>query len=134
MANPLTPRAAGLDALCAWLSYLADERRASPRTIEAYGDAVRRYLVFLQAHRGEMVSLSDLGDITPAELRAYLADRRRGEKGLSPRSLAQVISAVRSFHRFLDRRLGVANATVALVRGPRTRPMAALATPRRRSR
>ena len=63
MANPLTPRAAGLDALCAWLSYLADERRASPRTIEAYGDAVRRYLLFLQTHRGEAVSLSDLGEV-----------------------------------------------------------------------
>jgi integrase/recombinase XerC len=109
----------GLDALTAWLSYLADERRASPRTIEAYGDAVRRYILFLQSHRGEAVSLTDLGEITPAELRAYLADRRKGERGLAPRSLAQVISAIRSFHRFLDRRLGVANAAVGLVRGPR---------------
>lgn len=113
-----------LDALSSWLAYLAEERRASPRTIEAYGDAVRRYIVFLQLHRGEAVATSNLADITPAELRAYLADRRKGEKRLGPRSLAQVISAVRSFHRFLDRRLGIANAAVGLVRGPRV-PMGA---------
>ena len=119
MADPVGAPKGALDALSAWLAYLAQERRASPRTIEAYGDAVRRYILFLQAHRGETLATTDLGDITPAELRAYLADRRKGEKGLSPRSLAQVISAVRSFHSFLDRRLGVANAAVGLVRGPR---------------
>ena len=119
MADPVAKPKGALDALSTWLAYLAEERRASPRTVEAYADAVRRYILFMQAHRGEALTLADLGGVTPAELRAYLADRRKGTKGLSPRSLAQVISAVRSFHRFLDRRLEVPNAAVGLVRGPR---------------
>ena len=112
----------GLDALSAWLVYLANERRSSPRTLEAYADAVRRYILFLQDHFGEAVSLRTLGDVKAADLRAYLAARRSGKRPLSPRSLSQVISAIRTFHHYLDRRLGVANAQISLVRGPRVAP------------
>ena len=108
-------------ALQAWLAYLAQERRASPRTVQAYSDCVGRYLAFLQTHRGGPVSAEDLADIQAAELRAYLAFRRSGDHPLAPRSLAQAISAIRSFHRWLDRRLGIANPHIALVRGPRVK-------------
>jgi integrase/recombinase XerC len=110
------------DALAAWLEHLAHERRASPRTLEAYGDAVRRYLSFLEQHRGEALTAQALGGVEAAELRAFLAFRRQGARPLSPRSISQTLSAVRSFHRFLDRRLTIANAALALVRGPRIKP------------
>src|SRR5205085_10327331 len=67
-------------------------------------------------------ALRDLGTVTAAELRAYLASRRAGEHPLAARSLSQALSAIRTFHRFLDRRLGTPNASLALVRGPRVRP------------
>ena len=114
--------ALALDALTAWLDYLAKERRASPRTLEAYGDAVRRYLTFLQTHRGEAINAEDMAGVTPAELRAFLASRRTGTRPLSPRSLSQTLSAIRTFHRYLDRRLNISNAAIALVRGPRVAP------------
>ena len=63
-------------ALAAWLDHLALERRASPRTVRAYGDNVLAYLNFLERHRGEALSVTDLGGVTAAELRAYLAFRR----------------------------------------------------------
>ena len=44
MAGPVTAR----DALAAWLEHLAHERRASPRTLEAYGFAASRYIAFLE--------------------------------------------------------------------------------------
>jgi integrase/recombinase XerC len=105
-----------------FLEHLDKERRASPRTLEAYGFAVRRYLDFLQAHRGEALSARDLGGVTAGEVRAWLAFLRRGDRPLSPRSLSQALSAVRAFHRFLDRRLDTPNAAIALVRGPRVKP------------
>jgi len=111
-----------IGALQDWLRYLAQERRASPRTVEAYSDCVGRYLSFLQEHRGEALSLEDLGGVGPSELRAYLAFRRQGDHPISPRSLSQALSAIRSFHTWLDRRRGVANPAVALVRGPRSKP------------
>jgi integrase/recombinase XerC len=110
------------DALAAWLEHLAHERRASPRTVEAYGDGVRRYLAFLQQHHGGPLALTDLGAVPAADIRAYLAFRRQGARPLSPRSLSQALSAIRSFHRFLDRRLGVPNAAMDLVKGPRVKP------------
>jgi integrase/recombinase XerC len=109
-------------ALVQWLGHLADERRASPRTVTAYRDCVSPYLAFLQQHRGGSLSLADLGDVSAAELRAYLAFRRQGERPLAARSLSQALSAIRAFHGYLDRRLGVSNAFVGLVRGPKVRP------------
>jgi len=109
-------------ALALWLEHLAQERRASPRTLEAYGFAGRRYLAFLQQHRGEPPSLADMGGITAGEIRAWLAHLRSGEKPLSPRSLSQALSAIRTFHGYLDRRLDTPNAALALVRGPKVKP------------
>lgn len=118
MAAPLT----AFDARAAWLGRLEHERRASPRTLEAYGFAVARYLAFLERHRGEALSAKDLGSVTAGEVRAWLAHLRSGETPLSPRSLSQALSAIRTFHRFLDRRLEIPNAAVGLVRGPRVKP------------
>ena len=107
-----------------WLEYLAKERRASPRTVEAYGFAARRYVAFLTSHRGESLSVTDLGSVTPGEVRAWLAHLRQLAKPLSPRSLSQALSAIRTFHRYLDRRHDTPNSALSLVRGPRVKPSA----------
>ncbi len=131
MAGALTPDASGPrsaeEARLAWLAWLRDEQRASPRTVEAYGAALSAFLAFLGRHRGETLSLADLAGVSAAEVRAYLAFRRSGEaplapRSLAPRSLAQALSAIRAFFRFLDRRLETSNDAVARVRGPRIRP------------
>ncbi len=114
--------ASAREALAAWLEHLTHERRASPRTVRAYGDGVLAYLNFLERHRGGPASLADMGEISAADVRAYLAFRRAGDRPLSPRSISQALSAIRAFHRFLDRRLGVGNAAIALVRGPKVKP------------
>lgn len=116
------PDLSGAEALAAWLEHLAHERRCSPRTLEAYGRIGRLYLDFLQRHRGEAPALADLGAVTAAELRAHLAERRSGDRPLSARSLAQTLSAIRAFHRFLDRRCDTPAPQLALVRGPRVKP------------
>ena len=109
-----------LEALTDWLRHLAEERRLSPRTVEAYTDCVEPYLAFLGRHRGEdSISIQALGQVTAAELRAYLASRRSGERPLCARSVSQALSAIRTFHRWLDRRHGVPNTAITLVRGPR---------------
>jgi integrase/recombinase XerC len=124
MADRLTPGPSmtGSEALAVFLEHLGHERRASPRTLEAYGAAVRTYLAFLGEHLGAPATLVDLGALSAGDIRAFLAHRRAGERPLSPRSLSQTLSAVRSFHRFLDRRLGVPCAGLSLVRGPKVKP------------
>lgn len=130
MADPqlTAPRRLGAnEALSAWLEHLAHERRLSPRTLEAYGHIGRLYLAFLERHRGGSQGLGDLGTVTAAELRAHLAERRSGANSgkngpLNARSLSQTLSAIRTFHVFLDRRCGTPAPQLALVRGPRVKP------------
>jgi len=111
-------------ALVAWLEYLTGERRASPRTVEAYQDCVSPYLAFLEQHRAETLSLAVMGEITAGEIRAYLAHRRSGDRPLSARSASQALSAIRSFHAYLDKRHDTPNHALALVKGPRVKPSA----------
>ena len=110
------------EALAAWLDHLTHERRSSPRTVDAYRACVLAYLNFLEQHRGEALTVAGLGAVTAAELRAYLARRRTGDHPLGPRSLSQALSAIRGFHRFLDRRMETPNEALGLVRGPRVKP------------
>lgn len=110
------------EALSAWLAHLAHERRLSPRTLEAYGHIGRLYLAFLERHRGGPQSLADLTTVTAAEVRAHMAERRSGDRPLGARSLSQSLSAIRSLHAFLDRRLDAPAPQLALVRGPRIKP------------
>ena len=107
------------EALALWLEHLAHERRSSPRTLEAYGFAARRYIAFLEQHLGEAISVATLAQVTAGDIRSWLAHLRQGDR---PRSLSQALSAIRTFHRFLDRRLDAPNPAIALVRGPKVRP------------
>ena len=119
MARPVGRTSPSRDALAAWLEHLTHERRASPRTVEAYADCLNPFLQFLDTHRGAPLLVAELGEVAPAEVRAYLASRRQGERPLSARSVSQALSAIRSFYRWLDRRLDVPNPKLALVRGPK---------------
>lgn len=110
------------DARAQWLEHLAQERRASPRTLEAYGHTSARYIAFLEQHLGERLTVKGLAGLAAADIRAWLAHLRSGDHPLSPRSLSQALSAIRTFHRFLDSRLDAPNAAIALVRGPRVKP------------
>ena len=105
------------EAARAWLGHLAAERRLSPNTVEAYGRDLRAFLLFLQTHLGGPPTLRALSELAPADIRGYLAARRRD--GLQSRSLARAIAAARNFARFLARRgLGACPALDA-VRPPK---------------
>jgi integrase/recombinase XerC len=94
----------------AWLQSLARERRLSELTVEAYERDSRQFLHFLTDHLGGAPGIRDLGDLRPADLRAFLASRR--SDGAGARTLGRGMAGVRSFLRYLERR-GLANAAGA---------------------
>jgi integrase/recombinase XerC len=105
--------------LAQWIAHVRDERRFAANSIDAYERDVGAFLGFLAGHLGGEPSGRDLAELEPRDLRAYLAFRRQGPDALQDRSISRALAAIRSFYRYIERRHGLANARLALVRGPR---------------
>lgn len=103
----------------AFLTWLADERRASPLTIEAYSTDLAAFLGFITRHVGAEPDLAALAALRAADFRAWLADEAGKRKGNATR--ARYLACVRSFFRFLARRHGVRNPQLRLLTAPRVR-------------
>ena len=93
-----------------WLKALAGERRLSNLTVEAYERDTRQFLQFLTGHFGEPPDIADISALRPADLRAFLAQRRTA--GAGARTLGRGLAGVRSLLRFLERK-GQVNAAGA---------------------
>ncbi len=99
-----------------WRSHLTDNRRRSLHTVRAYVATAERLVDFLGDHWGEAATDRRLASATPADLRAFLASRR-GD-GLSNRSTARELSAIRAFLAFAASEAGSEVAPPRL-KGPR---------------
>lgn len=119
--TPPTPSAGtpAADAMALWIAHLADERRFSPHTVDAYRRDVSAFLGFLTEHLGAPPTVQALGALAPQDLRAYLARRRND--GLGDRSVMRALAAIRAFFHWIERRCAIANPRLRLVRGPRLR-------------
>src|SRR5580658_9056338 len=100
-----------------WLRHIGDERRYSPKTVEAYRRDVRQFLAFLAEHLGGAPSLKDLADLAPADVRAFMAARRA--QGIGSRSLMRSLAGVRGFGRFLERNGKGKVGALTAVRAPK---------------
>ena len=79
-----------------YLNYLAVERGLARNTLDAYGRDLARYLDFLEKNR-----IAALEEITPALVLRFLSHLK--SCGLSARSRARSLAALRTFHKFLVR-------------------------------
>ena len=104
-------------ALVQWLQQLAALEGAALNTIEAYRRDVSRYLKFLSAHRGGAEGIAAVARTSQTDLRAWMAEERT--RGLSPRSLARALSAVKNFTAWAADRTGTDATTVLSARGPK---------------
>ena len=118
------PFAADMSAECLrWLAFLGDEKRMSPKTVEAYRRDVTQFLLFMADHLGCQPSLAALAELTPQDVRAFMASRRA--RGIGGRTLMRQLAGARSFARFLERngkgKVGALNA-VRAPKIPKTLP------------
>ena len=100
-----------------WGQHLRRDRRRSEHTIRAYVATAHRLLGFLGRHRGALIGESELGAVGTAELRAYLAERRKG--GLGNASAARELSAVRAFLAYVLAQGG--GGSIPPIKGPRVK-------------
>lgn len=101
----------------AWQRELGSVKRLAANTLEAYGRDLDQFLQFLAGHHGGTVSLSTLKDLRGTDIRAFMAQRRN--ESLGSRSLARVLSALKSFFRFLEREGVMATEALNVIRTPK---------------
>ena len=100
-----------------WFGHLTGEKRLAPLSLIAYHRDVASFFEFLCDHLGGPADLASIRDLHLRDFRSYLAKRRRD--GLSSRSLARVLSSIRSLFRFLDRGGIASSAALKALRTPK---------------
>ena len=115
------PKIPAHQVLETFLAHLSGERRLSEKTVEAYQRDISAFIGFTTQHQERAVTLPILAALKPADFRAYLAHRRRGDSPLSASSIARQLSALRTFFRYIERRWDVRNDGLALIKGPRAK-------------
>jgi len=96
-----------------YLTHLEKERDVSPHTVKAYARDLEAFTDFCNRHYGEWgwATVDRLG------LRGFLGELQR--RGLSKRSAARALSAVRSLYRYLQEHHGVPNNVVRAAKVPK---------------
>ncbi|WP_456387650.1 tyrosine recombinase XerC [Profundibacter sp.] len=105
------------DALDEWLTTIKALNATADNTITAYRTDLLGYLAFLTQHFGDATGLAPLKQVTVTDIRAWMAHERG--RGVSARSLARALSAVKSFYRWLSERDGFDPTVVLAARSPR---------------
>jgi integrase/recombinase XerC len=96
-----------------YLMHLEKERDVSPHTVKAYTRDLDAFTDFCDRHYGawDWTTVDRLG------LRGFLGEMQR--RGLSKRSAARALSAVRSLYRFLQEHHGVPNNITRAAKVPK---------------
>ncbi|MEP6687729.1 MAG: site-specific integrase, partial [Gemmatimonadales bacterium] len=97
-----------------YLTHLDKERGQSPHTVKAYGRDLAAFAEFCDRHYGGAWSW---GTVDRLGMRGFLGDLQR--RGLSKRSAARALSAVRSLYRFLQENHGVATNIARAAKVPK---------------
>ncbi len=114
--GPVTPaiRRKSDRLLSSFLLHLEKERDQSPHTLKAYRRDLETFAAFCDRFYGagwRWAGVDRLG------VRGFLGELDR--RGLSRRSAARALSAVRSFYRYLQVHHGIANSVVRAARTPK---------------
>lgn len=96
----------------AYLLYLGSVRHLSPHTVESYGKDLEKYEAYLDTNG---VGAEGAGVADARGFVAWLTSQ-----GLSPRSINRMVSGVRGWYRFLERRGEVSANPFAEIRSLRT--------------
>jgi integrase/recombinase XerC len=102
------------EIIAAWQEWLAIEKNVSPHTASSYQLDLKRFLEFLNTYKGSFVTRDILQNLELIDFRAFLSARL--QQGVGHRSNARAISMLRTFYLFLNRRYGISNTSIKMIR------------------
>ncbi|MFV2033784.1 MAG: tyrosine recombinase XerC [Halocynthiibacter sp.] len=105
------------DALDHWISAQKALSGRADNTLKAYRADVSGFLGFMTGHFAEVTGPAPLSRIRITDMRAWMAHERA--RGVSARSLARSLSAVKSFFRWFSEREQFEASAVLLMRSPK---------------
>jgi len=108
---------AASDALARWLTSQKALKDISDNTVAAYRADVLGFLAFLGGHFGDSGGIAALKSLKIRDMRAWMAHERG--RGVSARSLARSLSAVKTFMRWLAEKEGFDPTAVLATRSPK---------------
>ena len=103
--------------VAAWLDHMVLDRGLSEATREAYGRDLVQFLAHIKSERGRTPVMADLEKLDTRTIRGFLAKRRR--QGISGRTLAGTMSALRMFFRWLEATETLKNRAILTVAMPK---------------
>lgn len=108
------------DALERWLTELGSVSGRSAKTVDAYRADVLSFLAFLQGYEADALGTAALSKLSTRTMRGWMAHER--DRGLSARSLARALSAVKNFVTWMAEKNGFDPTAVLMIRAPRFSP------------
>lgn len=109
----------GRALLESWLTSLADERRLSVHSLRAYRHSATLFLTHVEHAFGRQADIALFESLTAADYRGFLSARRA--EGLSPRSAARDLSAIRTWMRWLRRNKGASLHALETLQSPKVK-------------
>lgn len=100
-----------------WQSWLLNERRYSPHTLDAYSRDLSGFFDFAAEHLGKVPKTADLAKLEVRDFRAYLS--QRAARHIDKSSLARELSTLKNFFKWLARYDILRNPALSVIRTPR---------------
>lgn len=100
-----------------WQSWLLNEKRYSPHTLDAYSRDLAAFFNFLQQYLDSTPQLADLEKAEIRTFRAFLSSR--AERHIEKSSIARELSTLKNFYRWLSRSNIVENSAIGILSSPR---------------
>ena len=100
-----------------WQSWLLNERRYLPHTLDAYLPDLSGFFDFAAEHLGKVPETADLAKLEVRDFRAYLS--QRAARHIDKSSLARELSTLKNFFKWLARYDILRNPALSVIRTPR---------------
>ena len=100
-----------------WQSWLLNERRYSPHTLDAYSRDLSGFFDFAAEHLGKVPETADLAKLEVRDFRAYLS--QRAARHIDKSSLARELSTLKNFFKWLARYDILRNPALSVIRTSR---------------